>query len=183
MRVPRFSATCIALCLTLSGSGCNIPIDFPDQPPGLTQPPCDNPCTVPVYTQAILGFPWEKIDFQSMDNLGYYTGNVAAGDSVLLYFAARSGANAPVAALDTVRTADWVVSVQSVHDTSGTVIDIRGDTVIAVVERRANGGGMLRPRKAGYVLTPVARIESGYAAAFVYSCRAAECVKVKIVSR
>jgi len=183
MRVSRFSSICTAICLAFVLPGCNMPIGFPDEPPGLASTPCDIPCTVPIYTQAIVGFPWEKIDFRTVDELGYYSGNVTIGDSVLLYFASESGANAPVAGLDTVHTADWGVSVQSVADTAGTVVDVRGDTAVAVVERRARGGGMLKPRKRGYRLTPLARTESGHIAAVVYSCRAAECVKVNIVSQ
>ena len=129
------------------------------------------------------GFPWDKVDFRVADEIGYYTGYVAAGDSVALYFGSKSGANIPPLQLDTVRTGYWGVSVQSVTDTSGKVIDYRGDSAIAVMELREGGRGILKPHKSGYLLTPLASVENRHYGATVYACRGIDCVKVNIVSR
>lgn len=181
MRISRFRLDGIPLCLIFISSACNMPIGWPEQPNGLYNPGPGG--TGPISTEAIVGFPWEKVDFRFTDAIGYYTGYVATGDSVALYFASKAGANIPPLQLDTVRTAYWGVSVQLTTDTTGNVIDYRGDSSTAVMERREDGRGMLKPRKSGYVLTPLASIENRHSAPTVYACREIDCVKVRIVSR
>ena len=170
MRVARFPLACIPVCLILSSSACSHPYATNEDPAG------------PASTVAIIGFPWDKVDFRFADALGFYRGYVAAGDSAALYFASKSGSDIPAPQLDTVRTAYWSVGIQSTRDTTG-VLDARGDSAIAVMELRENGRGMLKPRKPGYFLSPLPRVENRRYLPTVYACRGADCVKVKIVSQ
>ena len=179
MRVSRFCLARLPFCLMVLGSACNIPFDWPEQTDELYNPGAIGPAS----TEAIIGFPWERVDLRFADALGYYPGYVAAGDSVALYFASKGGADIPPMQLDTVRTGYWGVSVQPVTDTSGNVIDYRGDSAVAVMELREKGRGVLKPRRSGYVLTPLASIENRHHAPPVYACRGIDCVKVKIISR
>lgn len=170
MRVARFHLACIPFCLPFLSSACSNPYSTNEDPAG------------PASTVAIIGFPWDKVDLRFSDALGFYRGYVATGDSVGLYFASKSGSDIPAPLLDTVRTAYWGVAIQSVVDTTG-VLDARGDSAIAVMEMRENGRGMLKPRKPGYFLSPLPRVENRRYLPTVYACRGTDCVKVRIVSQ
>lgn len=170
MRIARLHLAGSSLCLILSIAACSNPYATNEYPGG------------PESTQAILGFPWDKVDLRFADALGFYRGYVAAGDSVAIYFASKSGSGIPALQLDTVRTASWSVGFRSVTDTTG-VLDARGDSAIAVMEVRENGRAMLKPRKPGYFLTPLPRAENWHYMPTVYACRGTDCVKVRIVSQ
>jgi hypothetical protein len=178
MRISRYGRLGIPLCLIFLGSACNIPLNWPDDTKEYS-----SGAGSPVSTEAVIGFPWEKVDLRVADALGYYPASITAGDSISLYFASKSGANVHPMQLDTVRTMYWGVSVQSLRDTSENVIDYRGDSSVAVMELREKGRGVLKPRKAGYLLTPLASIENTHYAPAVFACRGGDCVKVKIISR
>lgn len=136
-----------------------------------------SPSTGQVTSRAVVGIPWESIDFRVSSVEQGYPATLRAGESISLYYVEQTARGPlPVSQLDTVRVISWSVNAQSMLSPGTmdpTAASIRADTV--------SGGAVLTAVKPRHWIYPKPNVGVIFYESYLYSCKQGQCVKVYLV--